>query len=355
MSIVAHTIRTAPRAAARRLTPLALLLAATLVGCEQHEPETTTNELRDEVTRGPLKLAVVVHPATIMVGDALTIDVEFRAPDGYEAQLPDIEELGGLAVTPGETVGPRPAPPGIVWRKRLETVPLASGELEIPPLTVTYRHTADDVATQPTFANELVSNPLKVTVRSVLTETDSPADPRDVTTALVVPKPPLTAGQWTLIIAGIILALAAIAGLIIILRRRACRPPPPILPEVWALRELADLERADLPGSGRIRDYYYRLTEIVRSYIERKFGLAAPEMTTEEFLATLPRERPTLPYDTDALRAFLEACDLVKYAALEPRRDDADAVLRTARAFVQATAVSAIASSDTDQSEGAAA
>jgi hypothetical protein len=119
------------------------------------------------------------------------------------------------------------------------------------------------------------------------------------------------------------------------------RPPPPILPEVWALRALAELASYDWVEYARVREYYYRLTEIVRSYVERKFGLAAPDRTTEEFLGMLARRRSALPYDAQRLRDFLEACDVVKYAALEPRREDADGALATARAFVHATAAAA--------------
>jgi hypothetical protein len=94
----------------------------------------------------------------------------------------------------------------------------------------------------------------------------------------------------------------------------------------------------DWVDRGRAREYYYRLTEIVRQYIERKFGIAAPEMTTEEFLNMLARDHGALPCQPDPLRYFLEACDYVKYAALQPRRDDAEGALATARSFVHATA-----------------
>jgi hypothetical protein len=45
-----------------------------------------------------------------------------------------------------------------------------------------------------------------------------------------------------------------------------------------------------------------------------------------------------LPYDALRLRVFMEACDLVKYAAFAPRSEDATDALLTARAFIHATA-----------------
>ena len=74
-----------------------------------------------------------------------------------------------------------------------------------------------------------------------------------------------------------------------------------------------------------------------------RFRLRAPEMTTEEFLTALSRDRSAVPYDAGALRSFMEACDLVKYAALEPRAEDAAAALGAARTFVEQSAAAAVA------------
>jgi len=116
------------------------------------------------------------------------------------------------------------------------------------------------------------------------------------------------------------------------------RPPPPIAPEIWALQALDALGTEDWFVRGEQREFYYRLNEIVRRYIELKFSLAAPDMTTQEFLAMLSRRERALPYDADRLRTFLEACDYVKYAAAEPGPDEAASVMATARAFIHATA-----------------
>ncbi|MBN2446132.1 MAG: hypothetical protein JXO22_05380, partial [Phycisphaerae bacterium] len=86
-------------------------------------------------------------------------------------------------------------------------------------------------------------------------------------------------------------------------------------------------------------EYYFRLSEIVRAYIEARFLIAAPDMTTEEFLSTLARGDAILPGEhVGRLRPFMEACDYVKYAALTPDVDAAVQALGTARNFVQTTA-----------------
>ena len=61
---------------------------------------------------------------------------------------------------------------------------------------------------------------------------------------------------------------------------------------------------------------------VVRQYLENRFGLQAPEMTTEEFLhiaASVPVDDSTLLQDhREPLRDFLTECDLVKFAKYGP-------------------------------------
>lgn len=233
----------------------------------------------------------------------------------------------------------------MVWRRTLSFEPAAAGPLEIPSLTVICRRPPTAAETQPVVERELVSGPLKLDVQSNLAADDSITNPRDITGTLLPPAKPWPWWVWAAVVTGALGAAALVCAAARALVRRANRPPPPVLPEVWALRALEALAATDWLGSGRAREFYYRLTEIVRVYIERKFGLAAAEMTTEEFLAALARDRRALPCDAVRLGVFLEACDFVKYAALRPRREDADAVLGTARAFIHATAAAGAAPS----------
>src|SRR5262245_57614100 len=60
------------------------------------------------------------------------------------------------------------------------------------------------------------------------------------------------------------------------------------------------------------------VSDTARVYLEERFKLRAPERTTEEFLIEL-RTSPDLTRDQkQSLGAFLESCDLVKFARFEP-------------------------------------
>ena len=97
-----------------------------------------------------------------------------------------------------------------------------------------------------------------------------------------------------------------------------------------ALAELDRLLKKGLPGRGRYKDFYVELTMVVRRYVQRKYGIKAPNMTTEEFLAEFG-ERGT---GNDELKAFLESADMVKFAGVEATPEMADAATDSARGYL---------------------
>ncbi len=78
------------------------------------------------------------------------------------------------------------------------------------------------------------------------------------------------------------------------------------------------LERDDLIAAGQTQVFYFRLTDIVRQYVERRFDIAAPKLTTAEFLDQATRHESLDQPQQSLLRVFLSLADLVKFARFEP-------------------------------------
>src|SRR6185312_15161858 len=76
---------------------------------------------------------------------------------------------------------------------------------------------------------------------------------------------------------------------------------------------------------------------IVRAYLERRYEIRAPELTTEEFLQEAVRARGLTAEHRAQLTAFLERCDRVKFAGYRPDETESLATLDAARAFVEDT------------------
>ncbi len=79
------------------------------------------------------------------------------------------------------------------------------------------------------------------------------------------------------------------------------------------------------------------LSEIIRVYLEERFRLRAPEQTTEEFLAYTQQNHVLNTQHRESLGRFLEQCDLVKFAAHEPARNDLERLHDAAANFVEET------------------
>lgn len=105
--------------------------------------------------------------------------------------------------------------------------------------------------------------------------------------------------------------------------RRPPAVPAPIAPPDPAVVARGRIEAAR-EWIGEPRRYAGEVSDAVRHYLEDRFGLRAPERTTEEFLLDLSR-RPTLdPRHQGPLAAFLEQCDLVKFAGWRPGAHELD-------------------------------
>jgi hypothetical protein len=96
--------------------------------------------------------------------------------------------------------------------------------------------------------------------------------------------------------------------------------------------ELDRLLLKGLPGRGRYKDFYVELTMVVRRYVQRKYGIKAPHLTTEEFLLQF---RDAGAVGRDALAKFLESADMVKFAGVEANPEMAEEATESARGYLK--------------------
>ena len=96
--------------------------------------------------------------------------------------------------------------------------------------------------------------------------------------------------------------------------------------------ELDRLLLKGLPGRGRYKDFYVELTMVVRRYVQRKYGIRAPHLTTEEFLLQF---RDAGAAGKEALAKFLESADMVKFAGVEANPEMADEATQAARGYLK--------------------
>jgi len=136
----------------------------------------------------------------------------------------------------------------------------------------------------------------------------------------------------------LVAVLAAALGWATGRRRRTPRPGPPRPPPDRVAREA--LERLRWSGAienGQTDYFHVELSRIIREYIEARFGLHAPERTTEEFLHEAAGSGRLAMAHQRVLGDMLEACDLVKFARARPGHAEMRAALDAALRFVDET------------------
>ena len=269
----------------------------------------------------------------ITTAEWVLVEVAVLAGEGLTVRLPTAEQAvaGGLAVARTDTVPPALQEGGLVrWVRRFEMQPFLAGTYQVPGLAVVVA--GDDGETAVTIRTESVD----LTVTSVLSGADEP--PRLQEVAEPMPAPPRV-GRLLLFAALAIVAAGVAAALVMLVRRRAARNAarnaivPPHEAALRALRELAadDLLHRDLLA------FHTAVAAIVRRYLERRFGVRAPERTTEELMFILTGGSWLDDAQRRALHAFLAQCDQVKFARARPTEVASRELLETATDLVRAT------------------
>jgi len=157
-----------------------------------------------------------------------------------------------------------------------------------------------------------------------------------------VEKMPLTLFEGILY-SGILLLIAAIAFLIFYYLKRRKQEKPffkPLKPEepayITALRELDKLKAQKLWQQKQVKEYYTRITFIIRWYIEKRFSLAALEHTSDEVLIHIKKfDIDDINYSN--LESLLNLADLVKFAKGEPDPEENILHLDNAYDFIKKT------------------
>ena len=140
----------------------------------------------------------------------------------------------------------------------------------------------------------------------------------------------------------IILALLTICGALAFIyfkRKRHVEEEsllPPRPPEQIAMEELQSLLDMNLIEKGMVKEYYIRLSDIVRKYIEGRFRISVLDRTTWELYQKMRIKKIKREW-TDRIRDFLEDCDLVKFAKYIPSEKEIEQARTGAREIVEIT------------------
>lgn len=327
----------------RRLQTLAIVMSVALAGCAQREEPgaAAPAAVAREASANGSTVRLILDRTEATPADKITLRIELASapgwtPRGAAPELREGERLGEFTIAQV-----RPAPPTIDDQgRRLDVIeiallPFLPGDEQIPELEWLFTPIPDAAHTSSEIAEDLAirTEPVKITVRSLLDTDATLADAKGVVDAPPAPRWPWYAGGAA--------ALITLAGAVVLIRRagvarRVEAAPAPA--HVEALAALSSLARLGLAEKGAFDPYFTELSRILRRYIERRFDLHAPTLTTDEFLQQSRRSDAIRAEYVRELEKFLRLADLVKFARHAPDAEEAGRAHDTARAFVESTA-----------------
>lgn len=287
---------------------------------------------------GPVEVTLRLQPKEPVIGDPLTLEIEVRAEPEVEVLMPEFgEALDRFAIVdfaPRERVDETGA---TVAQQRYTLQASRSGRQHIPPILVEFvdRRPGRDAAPEGEDAWELLTERLEFDVASVLPE-DAPLEllpARGPLGPLEAPGPPL----WPVVAIALACTLAAspFAARWWLAYRARMRQRSSFEIATAELEQLLSGTRPD--GAQELDAFFVALSGIVRRYLENRFGLRSPELTTEEFLSAMAGAAELSGEHRSLLRGFLQRADLVKFAHFVPDTRAVEDSIRVAHRFLTET------------------
>lgn len=247
----------------------------------------------------------------ITIGDPVAYTLTFTYPPGLKLTQPErVTQLGSWDVKDLAVTQDKEAPFASHVKYTITT--FSTGTVTIPEISFTFMNNKGG-------SQQIKSQPLAITVDSVLSTEKDTGDIRDIKPPLQVRRP---WGLYLLWLLGIAALIALAAWWYRNYKKRHGLLPetpaaPPVPPYQLAMERLEALKNSGLIAEGRIKEYYISLTDIVRDYAGAIYDIETRDRTTGEIYAELKKKEPdkkTLVFIKD----FFDECDLVKFAKYRP-------------------------------------
>lgn len=269
---------------------------------------------------GPISLKASLDSAHIIMGKQTTLHIEIVDNNGGNGVLPILDadtiiaEIEVISKSQADTIdlenNRRQINQDIIIQS------FDSGLYTIPPIQY--------IVGKDTFkANPLALKVIPVSVDSLQT-IHGQADVIYPNSRWYDFLPDFITDYWGWILVVIIIILGAIFALLLYKKKLPIALTPAqkeIPPYELAMQLLERLRDEKLCERGQEKEFYTRLTDILRSYIDSRFGINAMEMTSTQIIESLNSNNETVD-SKSYVEQVLEIADFVKFAKVRPLPDD---------------------------------
>jgi len=283
----------------------------------------------------------------ITIGQQVNLVLEVRtAANGQVGWMTFPDTLKTIEIVDAGKIDTIKQRDSILYRQKLLITSFDAGKATIPALAFTITGTGP--------ADTILSKPAVLNVSTVAVDTTQPFKPiKDI--ELVEASSGYTQfvdnlkNNWKLYTGILLLAGLIISAIIYFLKNKKTKAPenklPPEKPHEKAQRLLNELVAAKLWEQGRIKEYYSALSDIIRNYLEERYGVAAMEQTTDELLVLAKNNREVKKVRQE-LKKILRTADLAKFAKANPLPEEHISCMDAAYEVIKRTKIKEEVSND---------
>ncbi len=257
----------------------------------------------------------------LTVGDQFWVELAVRHHRNIKVSEPFAESLGSFVILDRNLVT-RYQGDTVVNIYELKLAAFAPGERALPLFLTTYPAEGKILAAH--------SDSIPVKVASVL-----PEDMKDINDLKPqIPFPNLLP-LW-LALGLLAAAVLSFVGIRLFRRWRKRRLEPALLPEPWeeALAALEAIPTNEWLSAGKVKRYYYAVSDVLKRYLTRRYSFPAIDQTTSEMRLAMKRKRIAERAD---FIGFFQMADMVKYATYVPALPKMEQAAQEARELVNKT------------------
>lgn len=257
-----------------------------------------------------VKATVKSDARQIEIGDQFHLFLEVQVPNGSgKLSWAKIPEMQGLEIVDTGTVDSALNGKDLIYKQKLTLTGFDSGVYVIPafdfPLVEASGNTLN-----------IQTDTLSLSVSTLPVDTAAAIKPiKDIEE---VEKDLWSYWPWFL--AGLVACTVLVFLLIWIFKtisRKRKAPKDVEKPDQKALRLLQELKAMPFEGEDGQKQYFSMLTQVVKDYIEARFGISIAEMTTDELLKVTKQNSELRSLRTE-LKLIFRTADLAKFAKATP-------------------------------------
>lgn len=275
-----------------------------------------------------------VSADSILIGDQVEFSIKAKQSKKQNIQFPFLTDtlVGGVELLHFPVIDTvRLGKDSLVLNYRVTITSFDEGYYRIPPyqLVVEEGEQRDTVSTKPIYflVNTIAPDSTILDIYDIKQPLREP-----ITFAEVAP--------WTF--GGLLVAALIVFLIYYIIRRRQNKPIFfPLKPQepahVIALRKLNEIKEKKKWQSDDSKTFYSLLTDVLRQYMELRFGIKAMEQTTHEIILSFKSVEGIEKELLDELFETLSMADLIKFARFTSSYQENEAALAFGFRFVEET------------------